>query len=55
MSIIIGLLCLFFMCSIILIFASFSIDLYNKKNRPKRFTNRTKDFYHYLFEVYDEK
>jgi hypothetical protein len=55
MVILVGILCIIFMCSSILILSSLTISLYQKKNPSKKnFRKKTKDFYSYLFDVYDD-
>lgn len=55
MSIIIGIMCLLFICSFVLILSSFPISQYKKKHPiKKKFDNKIKDYYSILFDVYDE-
>lgn len=50
MSILIGMICLLFMCICIVILSSFPISQYKKKHPIKK----TTDYYILLFNVYDE-
>lgn len=55
MSIIIGILCLLFLCSSVLILSSFPISLYKKKHPiKKKLDNKIKNDYNILFDVYYE-
>jgi hypothetical protein len=50
MVILIGIMCIFILCSTIIILSSLAISLHQKKKSFKV----NKDPYSYLFEVYDE-
>jgi hypothetical protein len=50
MVILMGIMCLIFLCSSILILSSLTISLHKKK----KFLKKKKDPYSFLFEVYDE-
>ncbi|MFT4415416.1 hypothetical protein ACLM5H_16265 [Fredinandcohnia humi] len=55
MSIVIGILCLLFICSSVLIVASFPISLYQKRNPLKEDAGpKEKDYYRNIFNVYGE-
>lgn len=55
MSIIIGIMCLLFLCSSVLILSSFPISQYKKKHLiKKKFYKKINDYYSILFDVYYE-
>lgn len=53
MVILVGILCLLFMCISIIVLASIAISLHQIK-KPLEKNKKNKDPYSYLFEVYDE-
>jgi ABC-type microcin C transport system permease subunit YejB len=53
MFMLIGILCLLFLCGSVLIVASFPITQYQKNNLQKNNSNKKiKDYYSHLFDVY---
>ncbi|GKU83304.1 hypothetical protein NCCP28_27000 [Niallia sp. NCCP-28] len=55
MEMILGILCLIFLCSSILILSSLPIALYQKKQYTKhKLLKKHKDYYLYLFDVYSD-
>jgi hypothetical protein len=53
MSMIIGILCLLFLCSSVLILSSFPIYQYTKKHSiKKKAKNKVNDYYSHFFDVY---
>lgn len=55
MSILIGIMCLIFLCSSVLILSSFPIYQYKKRNPlKKKFDKKINDYYSILFDVYEE-
>ena len=56
MSILIGIMCLLFLCCSILILSSFPISQYKRKHPvKKKGTKEFNDYYSILFDVYNEK
>jgi hypothetical protein len=55
MSIIIGIMCLLFLCGSVLILSSFPISQYTKKHPiKKKYDSKINDYYRILFDVYFE-
>lgn len=50
MDILVGIICLIFLCSSIIFLSSLSISLHHKGKN----SNKKKDPYSFLFDVYDE-
>jgi hypothetical protein len=55
MSILIGIMCLIFLCSSVLILSSFPISLYQKRlPLKKKLDKKINDYNSLLFDVYEE-